>query len=118
MTAPLSWLGGETPAPPAVEQQHPPAAPTQPYRLSVHASIQLTDAPEVRHYDTDALFTPDEAQWSASFHHGRMWPITVMLSSSDGDLHAHYSVGGAWKPVPDWVPEPPDGWTDSLKVSS
>ena len=39
MTGPLSWLGGDAPAPPAVEQQHPPAAPTQPhFTLSVSAS--------------------------------------------------------------------------------
>ena len=39
MTAPLSWLGGDAPALSAVEQQHPPAAPTQPhFTLSVSAS--------------------------------------------------------------------------------
>lgn len=80
--------------------------------VSVHLMVTLpvVDGPELEAWPSGKPHVPVEVAWKAGFHHGRVWPVTVM-ATSDG-MTTHYDAGD----IPGWVPRPPDGWDASLAV--
>jgi hypothetical protein len=96
------------------ERCHPqPAAEV----LSVNILVRLavTDAPECASWPDGRTHVPTEVAWSASYHNGRPWPVSVLATNGEG-LTTHY--GHLGDPIPDWVPRPPAGWDASLAVMS